>query len=259
MPPDAEEPMIMTAASARIRLIDDPSADPNRPFLPGIGKSWLMPLYDPFTRLMGVARYRSLLIKLAGVSAGQRVLDVGCGTGSLLTALGRAVPAVDLTGVDPDRGALGQAARKAARAGIGVTLIRGYADRLPAEDESFDHVVSSLAVHHLDPQTRTAFAAEARRVLRPGGRITILDFGGTGHGESHSGAADGGTHSGTHGPLAHLTGLLRRRAINDERLKPNLDDGLTALLRDAGFTDAAEIDHRDTAMGPLAYVQATRS
>lgn len=234
----------MTDSTASVHLLDDP-ATPHRPFLPGMGKSWLMPLYDPFTRMLGTDRFRAELIKRADISTGQQVLDVGCGSGELLVALARAVPGLELTGLDPDGIALGRAARKAAAGGIGITLIRGYADCLPLDDASLDHVVSTLAVHHLDDESRTKFAAEAFRVLRPGGKITILDFGG---------AAD--DHA--HGPAGHLKAMIDTMLRKSPQLQPNLDNGLPELLTSAGFADAGEVAHRQTFIGPLTIVRATR-
>lgn len=231
-------------STGNVRMVDDP-ATAHRPFLPGMGKPWLMPLYDPFTRLLGVPRFREQLIKHAGISAGQQVLDVGCGSGDLLVALGRVVPGAELTGLDPDGIALGRAARKAAAAGIGITLVRGYADDLRFDDAAMDHVVSTLAIHHLDAESRTKFAAEALRVLRPGGKITILDFGGS-----------AGEHP--HGAMGHLTAIVNTAVRKSPQLQPNLDDGLPALLRAAGFADAAEIAHRQTVVGPLTIVRGTR-
>ncbi|MBO0811803.1 MAG: methyltransferase domain-containing protein [Microlunatus sp.] len=234
----------MAESTARVRLVDDPST-PHRPFLPGMGKSWLMPLYDPFTRLIGAQRYRARLIGLAGISAGQRVLDVGCGSGDLLVQLARAVPGAELTGLDPDGIALGRAARKFAGLGTGVTLIRGYADQLPLEDASLDQLVSSLALHHVEDEARAAFAAEAYRVLRPGGKITILDFGGSSHDHGH-------------GPLGHLRSLVDATVRRSPRLQPNLDSGLPDLLRGAGFADATVIAEQQALVGQLAYVGGTR-
>lgn len=245
----------MTESAATVRIIDDPST-PDREYLPGMGKSWLMPLYDPLTRLVGARRYRAELIKRAEISPGQSVLDVGCGSADLLMQLAAAVPGADLTGLDPDGVALGRAARKATAAGIGVTLIRGYADALPLEDASVDHLLSSLAIHHLDDAGRTAFAAEAHRVLRPGGKITILDFGGT-QGDHEGG--HGGGHGHQHGVGGHLAGIVDRFVRKSPQVRPNLDEGLPKLLRDAGFADAAEIAHRQSFVGPLMIVRGTRS
>jgi ubiquinone/menaquinone biosynthesis C-methylase UbiE len=236
--------MIMVESTPRIRLVDDPSTE-HRPFLPGMGKAWLMPLYDPFTRLVGANRYRAQLISYAQISPGQRVLDVGCGSGDLLIDIARTVPGAELSGLDPDGIALGRAARKATRAGTGVTLIRGYADHLPFDDASLDHVVSSLAIHHLDDGDKARFAAEARRVLRPGGKITILDFGGSGNDHAH-------------GPIGHLTGLIDSLVRKNKQVQPNLDSALPELFRGAGFADAKQIAFRQTFVGPLTYVQATR-
>lgn len=236
--------MIMADSVTHVRVVDDPTT-PHRPYLPGMGKSWLMPFYDPFTRLLGTNRFRAELIKRAGISAGQQVLDVGCGSGELLLALGRSVPGAELTGLDPDGIALGRAARKATAAGIGITLIRGYADELSLEDASLDHVVSTLAIHHLDDDSRMKFAAEAFRVLRPGGKVTILDFG-------------GGTGDHVHGPAGHLTAMIDTMMRRSPQLQATLDAGLPDLLRSAGFADAAEIAHRQSFVGPLTIVRATR-
>jgi ubiquinone/menaquinone biosynthesis C-methylase UbiE len=239
-----EELMIMTESAAPIRIVDSPGPA-HRPFLPGMGKQWLMPLYDPFTRLLGVQRFRAELIRWAGIAPGEKVLDVGCGSGDLLVALARTMPGVELTGLDPDRVALGRAARKAAAAGVGVTLIRGYADDLALEDGSLDHVVSSLAIHHLDVDSRRVFAAEARRVLRPGGKITILDFGGP-----------SGDHA--HGPRGHLNALLDTAMRRSPQLQAEWDNPLPELLRSNGFDDAAEVAHRQSGFGSLTIVRATR-
>ncbi|WP_230207997.1 class I SAM-dependent methyltransferase [Microlunatus sp. Gsoil 973] len=241
---DNQEPMIMADSAARIRFVDSPETE-HRPFLPGMGKAWLMPLYDPCTRLLGIARFRAQLIKYAQIEAGQKVLDVGCGSGDLLLALAAAVPGAELTGLDPDGVALGRAARKAAAAGAGVTLIRGYADELPLEDASLDHVVSTLAIHHLDAESQARFAAEARRVLSPGGKVTILDFGGP-----------SGDHA--HGPLGHLSALLDAAMRRSPQVQANLDDGLPDLLRRNGFDDAAEVAHHQAFFGSLTIVRATR-
>ncbi len=152
---------------------------PDRRFLPAMGKRWLLPLYDPFTRFAGVAAVHGALLARAEVGPGNRVLDIGCGTGSLLVTLGRKEPDAVLTGLDPDPAALGRARRKAARAGVQVSLDRGFADELPYPDASLDRVLSSMMLHHLDPADRARALAEAHRVLRPGGRFVLIDAGPT--------------------------------------------------------------------------------
>ena len=54
-----------------------------RSYIPALGKRWLLPLYDPFLWLLGADKAKRLLIEQAGIKSGFRVLDIGCGTGSL--------------------------------------------------------------------------------------------------------------------------------------------------------------------------------
>lgn len=228
-----------------IQIIDGRAeSDRGREFLPGMGRTWLLPLYDLFTRFARVRALHERTVELARIEPGQSVLDVGCGTANLSFAVLRSVPGAVVTGHDPDAGALRIAARKAGRRGVRLSLVQGYADRLLPEDGSVDHVVSSLALHHVDDAGREGFAREAHRVLRPGGRVTIVDFGAPDHG--HGGRGKG------HGHEGH-----RHRGMN-AHTERNLDGGIVTLLTGAGFTDAREIDHIEHRFGPITIVQATR-
>lgn len=152
-----------------------------------MGKHWLLPLYDVVHHLFGLRPVHQEMIRLAGLSAGHRVLDVGCGTGNLLRATGKRHADVELSGVDPDQKALARAARKARRARVAVRFERGFAQELPYPDGSFDRVFSSLMLHHLDTASKDALLAEVRRVLRPGGMLVLTDMVADGHGHGHGG------------------------------------------------------------------------
>ena len=91
--------------------------------------------------------------------------------------LKRLHPDVDVAGVDPDPRALARAARKARRAGVQVRLVRGFSDALNEPEGSVDRVFSSFMFHHLDRSEQVRTLAEVTRVLRPGGRLHLLDFG----------------------------------------------------------------------------------
>ena len=158
-------------------MADTTIRDAHRPYLPGMGVDWLLPLYDPLTWLLGAGRARRDLLLHADLRPGQRALDIGCGTGTLVVLLKRLHPDVDVAGVDPDPRALARAARKARRAGVQVRLARGFSDALDEPDGSVDRVFSSFMFHHLDRSEQVRTLAEVTRVLRPGGRLHLLDFG----------------------------------------------------------------------------------
>lgn len=213
------------------------ATSPGRTYLPAMSRDWLLPVYDPLTRLLGVAGAHGSLIDEADLGPGLRVLEVGCGTGNLALAVKRRRPDVTVTGLDPDPKALARAARKSARAGVAVRWERGFAEQLPYEEASFDRVLSSLMFHHLEPDGRRGMLSEVRRVLRPGGSLHLIDFGGRG---DHR-----------HGPVAHLK---RRNA----RLQDNFDDSIPALMTAADLSDAAQTGQATTRAGRLAIYRAIR-
>ena len=149
----------------------------HRHFIPAAGHDWLLPLYDPLQTLMGGNSFRKGMIDLAGIQPGQRVLDIGCGTGSLIVQLKKLHPETEVTGLDPDPKALARARQKADRAGVSPTLDEGFSDALPYPDASFDFVFSSFMFHHLKPEEQQATLAEVQRVLKPGGSLHLVDLG----------------------------------------------------------------------------------
>jgi len=241
-----------------VRILDPRTPEErDRDFLPGMGKPWLMPLYDVYSRIARTRPLHDRAAALADVAPGETVLDVGCGTGNLSLAMLRAQPAARVTGLDPDVGALRTAARKARRRRVPLTLVQGFADRLPTEDGSLDHVVSALALHHVPDEGRVLFARDAFRALRPGGRVTIADFGGPDGGRRY-GRDDGHGHGRGHG-RGHAEAHRGHAAVAaDPHAARNLDGGLVHLLADAGFTDAREVDRVEHRFGPITFVQATR-
>jgi ubiquinone/menaquinone biosynthesis C-methylase UbiE len=208
-----------------------------RTYLPGMGLGWLLPLYDPLTRLLRVPAAHGTMIDQVELGPDDRVLEIGCGTGNLSLAVKRRRPDVTVTGLDPDPKALARAAGKSGRAGVAVRWERGFAEQLPYPDASFDRVLSSMMFHHLEPDGRRQMLREVHRVLRPGGTLHLLDFGG------------GGEHA--HRPMSRL-------ARRSHRLQDNFGDRVPALMTAAGLSDAAETGHATTRAGRLAIYRATR-
>ena len=213
-----------------------PTDAARRRFLPGMGREWLLPLYDPFTRLIGVESAHRRLAEQAELPSAEHVLEIGCGTANLALLVKRMRPQLEVVGLDPDPKALARAAGKAERAGVTLQLDRGFADALPYPDGSFDRVLSSLMFHHLEADLRVASLREVLRVLRADGSLHLMDFGGDSH---------------------HLHGLARL-ARRSHTLKDNWDGGIPALMREAGFGDATETGHLTKRIGKLTYYRASR-
>jgi ubiquinone/menaquinone biosynthesis C-methylase UbiE len=136
--------------------------------------------YDAMAWVLTLGRERALrarLADLARLAPGDAVLDVGCGTGTLAIVAKRRVGARGAVyGVDASPEMVARAARKAARAGVDVSIQLARAEALPFPDARFDVVLSTLMLHHLPAPTRARLATEIRRVLKPGGRVLAVDF-----------------------------------------------------------------------------------
>lgn len=137
-------------------------------------------LYDAIVWFALRGRERQLrerLLDLAALRPGEAVLDVACGTGTLAIrakeAMGRSGT---VCGVDASAEMLVRARSKAARAGVEVRFENAAAQSLPFSDSSFDLALGTMMLHHLGRAARRDFAAELRRVVRPGGRVFLVDF-----------------------------------------------------------------------------------
>jgi ubiquinone/menaquinone biosynthesis C-methylase UbiE len=211
-------------------------AHTHRSYVPAAGKHWRLPFYDLMARLLGADAGRMPLVEQAGCGPGDRVLEIGCGTGSLLVLVGRTQPGVELVGLDPDPAALAIAERKGRKAGVALRLDQEFADDLPYPDASFDRVLSSYMFHHLPRAVKEGTLREVRRVLRPGGRFHMVDFAGPGSGHR---------------------GFLARRIHADQHLVDNDEDRVLAYLRGAGFDDAAVVARRPGHLGSSLFYRAS--
>lgn len=134
---------------------------------------------------VGKIKFREILIDLLELHGTEIVLDVGCGRGLLLNAVARRLKTGKAIGIDlwqtvDQSGNSPQATLKNAQLeGVDntVEVITGDMRTLPFEDQSFDVVVSSLAIHNLStPADRTQAILEINRVLRPQGQVVLVDF-----------------------------------------------------------------------------------
>ncbi|WP_313950592.1 class I SAM-dependent methyltransferase [Accumulibacter sp.] len=129
--------------------------------------------YDRVERLLAFGSgpwYRGQALRRAGLAKGMRVLDVGTGTGLVACEAVRLVgDATLVTGVDPSSGMLANA-----RVPTGVTLLEGSAESIPLPNASIDFLSMGYALRHIGDLS--AAFEEFYRVLRPGGRICLLEI-----------------------------------------------------------------------------------
>jgi len=175
-------------------------------------------------------------LEQADLQPGQRVLDVGCGTGTFVTLIQERYRDVEVVGLDPDPKALARARRKSERGGFPIQLDQGFAADLPYADASFDRVFSCFMFHHLPAEERAATLREVRRVLRPAGRLHLLDFS---------------------MPEAHSPGWFSTWLHSGHRLKDNTDERILGLMQQAGLSDPQRLGERQLLVGHIAYYQAS--
>jgi ubiquinone/menaquinone biosynthesis C-methylase UbiE len=136
-------------------------------------------MYDLVTAVLFAGRRRQAFRALAvasGARTGDRILDVGCGTGYFVRMLAEIAGAQgSVVGVDAAPEMIAHASSRS-RSAANVSFEVGSAGALSFPAASFDVVVSSLTMHHVAPAEQLAAVQEMRRVLRPGGALLIAEF-----------------------------------------------------------------------------------
>ncbi|MAL03738.1 MAG: ubiquinone biosynthesis protein UbiE [Arenimonas sp.] len=210
-------------------------------FIPALRFAALTPWYD---RAVAWSTHetemKNRVVALAAPRPGERVLDLGCGTGTLLLALAKAAPGAILTGLDADPAILVLAAAKIEAAGAQARLLPGRSDALPLPDGRFDLAVSTLFFHHLQPREKHRAVQELRRILRPGGRLVIADFG----------RATAGWRRG----MFHLVRLLDGYS----NTRDHAAGSLASFLLDGGFVDVQSLSPLPVPLGSIDFLVATR-
>jgi len=190
--------------------------------------------YDIGNALFGVPLVIRKHVSLIRMKDGDSLLDVGCGTGSVLRRVQRAFgESTVLRGIDPSPDMLRVAARKL-RGCPNARVVDGIGEGLSFPDNSFDWVVSCLTTHHLPLEAKRLMLGECHRVLRPAGRLLVSDFA---------------------SPLNWIGGTLafiwRRHAHADENLSGVVYD----LAKNQGFTELSTIVQG----GIIQHLMATKA
>lgn len=212
-------------------------------FTPALGHSWLSDVYDPAIALLTRERvWRRALVEALDPRAGERIVDVGCGTGSLAARIKERAPGSQVLGIDPDRDILDRARHKMRSLRVEVDFVEGFARDAArvTGDAGADKIVSSLVFHQLPLPEKRAGLAACLRALKPGGRLHIADYG-----------------------LQRTTAMRALFRIIQTLdgyadTQPNAEGVIPVLLAEVGFTGIEETTVFPTPTGSISLYRAVR-
>lgn len=215
----------------------------HRDFVPALGKNGSLGRYDAAIALMTrEKRWRSDLLRLTSPQPGDRIVDVGCGTGTFAIALKQTAPDAELFAVDPDPAVLEIARAKAATHEVAIRWFEAMGDELDgiAQLQKCDKIVSSLVLHQCPMDVKEAIAAQMFRLLKPGGTLFIADYG-----EQRS---------------LLMRMLFRQIQLLDgfEYTEPNAKGCVPEILAAAGFEAVEEVKVIPTPTGSISIYRAKR-
>ena len=213
---------------------------PAQDFTPAVPLLWTYDLIiAAFTR---ESRWRGALLRQLNPRPSDVIADLGCGTASFLTLLGKNARPAQMIGIDPDQRILAKARGKLAAAGIPATLKQGYlrdAGTVLVET-GVNKIVSSLVFHQVPLAEKRAGLAAVFSALQPGGELHIADYG------------------------LQRTRLMRFLFRNVQRVdgfvdtQPNADGIIPRLMKEAGFSGVEETAVIPTLTGSISLYRAIR-
>lgn len=203
--------------------------------------AWLTRHYDWILDLtMKDRRFKQELIKTSNLQPNHRVLDFGCGTGTLTLLSKQVVPEAEVIGVDVDAQILRLAERRSTDASAMIEWIHGRLSDTFDRIAPVDRVLSSLVFHHLTTPEKKEAMSHLYRLLRPGGEIHIADIG-----RGHT-------------MLMRLLQWPIRMFDGFDRTEANVRGEMPILLRESGFVDVYTSHRFSTICGTITLLHGKR-
>jgi len=211
-------------------------------YVPALGYRVLTRFYDPVVRwTMKDDRMKGWIVDALALHDGMRVADVGCGPGALVARMATDYPAVSVFGVDGDPEVLALARTKVDAGRLRATLFEGLATEPPLERGSFDRVVVSLVLHHLNRHDKGRTLRAAHALLRPEGQLLVVDWG-----EARS-------------VLDRVSFLSIQLLDGFANTADHVRGVIPEMMRSAGFDDVQEVRRERTIYGVVSFYRGVRA
>ena len=207
----------------------------NRDFTPALRRAELTSQYDRVVAIMTrERRWRSKLLTALSPQAGETIVDLGAGTGSMAILIEEALPSGTVIGVDPDPVVIQIARAKIAAAGHDIEMVEGFGNGESLADACADKVISSLVLHQCSAEAKARLLHNAIRLLKPGGQFLVADYGVQ--------------------RTALMRMLFRQVRVLDgfDSTRANKDGEIPSLIAEAGFVEIAEIGFTNTPTGSIS-------
>jgi ubiquinone/menaquinone biosynthesis C-methylase UbiE len=218
-------------------MIDTTSPEKTQDYTPPLGYKILTPLYDfVIAALTREGVWRKAFVREIAPQPGDRILDIGSGTGSLVMALHKVSPEIIYVGVDPDPDAVRRAKKKTSRLGGNIRFVLEHFSAAAAYfDQPPDKIVSSLVLHQVPLTEKHRIIKDIFRMLPSGGAVHIADYG---YQQSK---------------LMRALFRLTVQAIDGvSDTQPNADGVIPEILEQAGFLHVCEVKRIPTLTGTIS-------
>ena len=211
-------------------------------FTPALGFKALTPFYDSAVALLTrESVWRPYLVALVCPQPNDRILDVGCGTGSTLLQLANREPRAALIGLDPDPEVLARAKNKLIGTQSRIEWRQGFFDEHAASQlRPVNKILSSLVLHQTPMPEKRRILSNMRFSLESGGKLFIADYGAQ-----------------TSFAMRALFRITVQVFDGVRNTQPNADGCIPILMEEAGFSDVRIRRSLKTATGSISLFEAS--